>query len=92
MARIHTKKIKSGESLSIRYQINGEAKELFLGSRYSKTYVREIALNVDKIVMCIETGATASKSLIAWIEEVFLMRLSMSFSASFSSRRYTNGL
>lgn len=70
MAQIHTKKIKNGESLSIRYRMQGVTKEFFLGSRYTRKYAEEIAEYIDQLIYCMETGALPRRSLLGWLEDM----------------------
>lgn len=70
MAFVTSTKGKNGTAHKVRFTLDGRVRVISFGRKYRKKQVEEVAVFVQRIVDCIETGSPPSKQLSAWLDSL----------------------
>lgn len=70
MAFVISTKGKNGTAHKVRFSLGGRLRVISFGRKYRKQQVEEIAVFVQRIADCIETGSPPSKQLSAWLDSL----------------------
>ncbi len=70
MAFVISTKEKNGTAHKVRFSLGGRLRVISFGRKYRKQQVEEIAVFVQRIADCIETGSPPSKQLSAWLDSL----------------------